>query len=69
MKKIAAGYYEEDYKGKTITVHTTFMEWENKEYWVALIDDDGGDDLFRTKKQALKAAKEYADYVINELEK
>ena len=62
MTKIATGVYELSYKGSTIMVQTTFMEWENKSYWVCLVDGDGGHDLFRTKKQALEAAKE----VINE---
>jgi hypothetical protein len=46
-----------NYKNQTIEVFKVCMEWENKSYWVFLISGKGGDDLYRTQKDAMYAAK------------
>jgi hypothetical protein len=50
MKKIK-------YKNRIIELVKVCMEWENKYYWVFLIDGRGGDDLYRTQKDAIYSAK------------
>ena len=59
MKKLSSGNYEMIYNDKKITIHTTYMEWERKSYWVFLVDNIGGDDLYKTKKEALQSAMDF----------
>jgi hypothetical protein len=49
------------YKNQIIEVVKVRMEWENKSYWVCLINDKGGDDLFRTQADAIYAGKYIID--------
>lgn len=56
MKKI-------NYKNQKIEAIKVLMEWENKSYWVFLINDKGGDDLFRTQKECIKEAKHIIDNI------
>lgn len=49
------------YKNQVIRVVKVRMEWENKSYWVCLINDQGGDDLFRTQAGAINAGKYIID--------
>lgn len=54
MKEVA-------YKNQVIKVVKVRMEWENKSYWVCLINNEGGDDLFRTQAAAISAGKYLID--------
>lgn len=57
IKKIAPGYYEFEYKGQTVEISKNRFAGENTWYWE--IDGQGGDDWFKTKRDAVKAALMY----------
>ena len=63
MKRIAAGYYTETYKGQVIEVVKRVNEDNNNEFsWMNEINGECSGDPYTTKALALQAAKYVVDH-------
>jgi hypothetical protein len=62
MKRISAGYYTLEYKGQTIEVVKTYLDYSGETLWYSRINDGDAHDFCDTKKQCLADAIYLVDH-------